>query len=169
MPGVEAWHGSHPWVKNAYKDSIQVNPRPTSPIYTPIMYNYDTLTQLIDVMNRLTMLIYWGNGAALNQNYPQGRANCYELPRNSVFEFKKELYKPGRNWTSTTLLTTIYILHSASCLLPLSSSHVLFFILCHHLVSSSLYYITSLSWNEANSLHYPPSKIVSSWYQHMFS
>jgi len=39
------------------------------------MYNYDTLTQLIDVMNRLTMLIYWGNGAELNQNYPQGRAD----------------------------------------------------------------------------------------------
>jgi len=67
------------------------------------------------------------------------------FPLSSVFEFKKELYKLGRNWTSTMLLTTIYILHLVLYLLPLSSSHVLFFILCHHLMSSSLYYVTSLS------------------------
>jgi len=96
------------------------------------------------------------------------RDTCYELPQNPVFELRKNYI----NQDDTELLLCyrlLYILHSASCLLPSSLSCVLFLILRHHLVSSSLHYVTSLSWNEANSLHYPPSKIVSSQYRCTFS
>jgi len=83
-----------------------------------------------------------------------------QTPLNLVFKLKRNYI----NQDETKLLLyywLLYILCLVSYPLPMSLSHVLFLVLYHHLISSSLHYITSLLWNEVNLLYYPSSKIAS--------
>ena len=66
---------------------------------------------------------------------------CYDLSQNPVFELRKRCINQDETGFLLPLPTTIYTITD--------------------LVPSSLHYVIILSWNEANSLHYPPSKIVS--------
>ena len=91
---------------------------------------------------------------------------CYDLLQNPVLELRKRYI----NQDETELLLRyqlLYILYSASCLLPLSSSRVLPSALRHYLVSSSLHYVTSLSWNEANSLYTHSTQNLNKWHTQM--
>ena len=89
----------------------------------------------------------------------QTRPAVLRTPLNPVFELKRNYI----NQDETELLLRyrlLYILRSASCLLPTSSSCVLFLKLRHHLVSSSLHYVTGPSWNEVNSLQAARLKLM---------
>ena len=87
----------------------------------------------------------WGWGPPVTQS----RSMCYNLPQNLVFKLRKRYINQDETGFLLPLPTTIYTITD--------------------LVPSSLYYVIILSWNKANSLHYPPSRIVSSRYRHMFS
>jgi len=84
-------------------------------------------------MNSTSLLVALTNGIKLLRS-----------PSEPGVRVKKAMYKPGRNWVSTT--PTDYYIY---CIRP----RALLSALRHHLVPFSLYYVTILSWNEANSLH----------------